>query len=78
MARDFILELRSDRFSSVLILEQVDHRHGERLGCLDHSLVSDRHASAGNNGPGMPRGVDRGCCYREVQRRDVPADVADV
>src|SRR5262245_3713187 len=44
---------------------------------MNHPLVSDGHSAASHNGPGVPGAFGRSR-HRKMQRRDDPADVADV
>ena len=54
-------DLATADFSAILsrIGEEIDHRGGESLRRIDHSLVSDRHSTAGHHRPAMPWSAGR-------------------
>src|SRR6185295_10621916 len=55
-----LLELLPDLGALFRLLEQIDHGGGESLRGEGHSLVADRHAAGGHDGPGVPGGGDGG------------------
>lgn len=77
-AAGFFYEFLANGTADRLVFEEINHGGGQNFGGLHHPFVADGHSAAGDNRPGVPRGLKRRARDFEVEQWNKIAHVAKI